>query len=81
MKKTLIYILLFFLPLFSYSQKIISHIGFYGETKNPTGYLMNYVTSKVGDVASLENLEKDRLNLVSLPEYGHVHLKIDSLAE
>ncbi len=62
-------------------QLILNSVNFYGETRNKLSYLENYVISEIGQPVTLKKLEADRKNLVNLPKYGHVHLKIDSFPE
>ncbi len=60
-------------------QHTVNSISFYGKTKNKLSYLENYLTCEKGEPATRKQLEGDRKNLVNLPKYGHVHLKVDTL--
>jgi len=62
-----------------FTQHEVNYVGFYGETVNKESYLKNFISISKGDTVSLEELHKNRINLVQLPKYGHVHLRIDTL--
>ncbi len=63
------------------AQHEINHLKLYGETVNKLSYIENFINVKEGDVVTMEELERTRTNLVQLPKYGHVHLKVDTLSQ
>ncbi len=65
----------------SIGQLEVNHVKTYGETVNKSYYIDNFIKIKKGDFVSMEDLEKTRTNLVQLPKYGHVHLKVDTIPE
>jgi len=82
--KSLLLNLLFYMALTVFANVVnaqleINSVNFYGETVNKNSYLRNFMTVKVGDLVTIEELERTRTNLVQLPKYGHVHLKVDTI--
>ncbi|MFK7758007.1 MAG: hypothetical protein AB8B53_13840 [Flavobacteriales bacterium] len=76
--KILAYIYVILFSSSALGQLTLNSVNFYGETRNKISYLKNYVLSEVGEPVTLKQLEADRKNLVNLPKYAHIHLKIDS---